>query len=1165
MTEAPSTRTVLGVLTKNRLLELARDVEVAVPSSGKKDDQVEALMDSGRLAFRGLVERLGRDELRAACQAHGLAAISRSRTELAASLLRAHGAADTVPPKPLFASRATERWLPRDKDIVQVRHRQWLVEEVVAGKAPDEATCVSLVCLDDDNAGQTLEVLWELELGAEVIQPETKGLGEITRFDAPHAFGAYLLALRWNLVTATDAKLFQSPFRAGIKILTHQLTPLRKALALPRANLFIADDVGLGKTIEAGLVLSELALRQRVDFALIVCPASVAMQWKDEMEKRFGLRFEIFSRAFVAKSHRERGFAVPPWSTFNRFIITYQTLRRPEYLEPLLQQLGERARKSLLILDEAHTIAPASASKYAVDSTITKVARELAPKFDNRLFLSATPHNGHSNSFAALLEILDPQRFTRGIAPSGPEALEAVMVRRLKSDLRQLPNTGTFPERKVVKVEVGAQDCPEVALSEMLAEYTDLVAPERGRGRLVFVNLQKRLLSSLQAFATTLDVHAESAMAKKLGVAARDDDDDDAPLDGDDESPYGEDDENEIARHASETRTQSQALGPIEGRGRELLAEMRALARKHARSPDAKMRELLAWVQEHQCAAVSFDPQARAKASASARKWSERRVIVFTEYADTKNAIVRLLRAAIEDTDAAEDRILELSGGIGDDQREAVQRAFNGPPSQHPVRILVCTDAAREGINLQAYCADLFHFDVPWNPGRMEQRNGRIDRTLQPAEHVRCHYFVYPHRPEDRVLEVLVDKVEIIRSELGSLGTVVAEQLTTTLERGIRKGTKSALDAATALPAGAERVTSELETTRGLDRLRAEIDDAGSILKSSRKILAFQPELLRQVIDEGLGLMQSAPLTELAPAKGGDGGRFELPELSDSWTSILDGMRPAQGRDEPEHVWRKKPPRPVVFDAPEVWSDEAVHLHLEHPFVQRILARFRAQGFSAHDLARVTVLPTKNDDEVRAVAFGRLSLFGPRATRLHDELVVVAAPWFETGRKGHLVPKSSKEDEQAVRDIEQALLALPTKTSKPMKTLERSLLDHAPKDFGTLWSYVTQEADARALDAEQKLKARAREEAIALTKILDAQRTTLDRELGARQLDLGFADTERDQRAQWESDRKHMETRRRELDKEREQEPRAIEELYAVARRRLVPVGLVYLWPETRG
>src|SRR5262249_21957382 len=153
-----------------------------------------------------------------------------------------------------------------------------------------------------------LEVLWERELGARVIHPETKGLGAIDCLDEPRGFAAYLHALKWGSVTSTDGRLFQSPFRAGIKLMRHQLVPLMKALELPRVNLFIADDVGLGKTIEAGLVMQELLLRQRVDQILIVCPAAVCLQWQGEMEKRFGLRFEIYNRAFVGRRRQERGF-----------------------------------------------------------------------------------------------------------------------------------------------------------------------------------------------------------------------------------------------------------------------------------------------------------------------------------------------------------------------------------------------------------------------------------------------------------------------------------------------------------------------------------------------------------------------------------------------------------------------------------------------------------------------------------------------------------------------------------------------------------------------------------------------------------------------------------------------------------------------------------------
>src|SRR5690606_32684189 len=169
--------------------------------------------------------------------------------------------------------------------VVQLRHRQWLVERIAVGE-PGESPLISLVCLDDDAPGEALEVLWDLELGARVLAPESQGLGRVERLDAPSHFGAYLHALEWSAVSAADATRLQAPFRAGIKLMAHQLTPLMKALELPRANLFIADDVGLGKTIEAGLVLQELLLRQQADFVLVACPASICLQWRDEMQRR---------------------------------------------------------------------------------------------------------------------------------------------------------------------------------------------------------------------------------------------------------------------------------------------------------------------------------------------------------------------------------------------------------------------------------------------------------------------------------------------------------------------------------------------------------------------------------------------------------------------------------------------------------------------------------------------------------------------------------------------------------------------------------------------------------------------------------------------------------------------------------------------------------------
>src|SRR5207247_1264352 len=156
---------------------------------------------------------------------------------------------------------------------------------------------------------------------AEVLTAESWDKLAGRDFDAPDLFAAYLYTLRWRSVTATDPRLFQAPFRAGIKLDAYQLEPLRKALQLPRVNLFIADDVGLGKTIEAGLIASELLLRRRVKEIVVACPPSMIQQWKDEMEARFGLTFEVLDRVYIERIRQERGYGVNPWTTFPRFIV----------------------------------------------------------------------------------------------------------------------------------------------------------------------------------------------------------------------------------------------------------------------------------------------------------------------------------------------------------------------------------------------------------------------------------------------------------------------------------------------------------------------------------------------------------------------------------------------------------------------------------------------------------------------------------------------------------------------------------------------------------------------------------------------------------------------------------------------------------------------------
>lgn len=1179
----PTSESVLETLSRERLHDVSRTMGIQVRGEREAKKRVAAIAGA-RLARQlpAVLRELGREELRAACRAHGLPDEGRARRELQERLLVAAGLLPTSLSEPPPAR--TAEGLPQPGQVVEARHRQWLVEEVVPGEV-GESPLVRMVCLDDDAPGRALEVLWDLELGARVLAPSVHGLGTGDGLDPPSHFGAYLHAVKWSAVSAADATRFQAPFRAGIKLMAHQLTPLMKALELPRANLFIADDVGLGKTIEAGLVLQELLLRHQADFVLVLCPPSVCLQWRDEMQRRFGLRFEVMTRQFVAHRRRDRGFGVNAWATHNRFILSHALLRRPEYRDSLLAHLGPRARKGLLILDEAHAAAPASASKYAVDSDLTHAVRDLAPRFDNRLFLSATPHNGHSNSFSALLEILDPVRFTRGVPVAGREALEPVMVRRLKRDLRQL-GVERFPRRMLVEIalendgsrwtarenrfdaetkqhepggtsELGEAPALELELAEKLARYTELCAPAKGRGRLVFVHLQKRLLSSPEAFARTLEVHARSVERQGGPVVASTQRQTGLDFEVDPES-HGEDDEAIAAAEDAEVARASAELPSPTEEAKGLLKSMRVLAERARRTPDAKVRAMLAWIREHMCPAVGSTD------AGTSRGWTDRRVILFTEYADTKRYLHDLLTQSIAHTDRAEERIRVFHGGMGDDTRDEVQRAFNAPPSEDPVRILIATDAAREGINLQAHCADLFHVDIPWNPSRLEQRNGRIDRTLQRAEEVRCHYFVYPARTEDIVLRTLVRKVETVQRELGSLGAVLLDDVERILEPGITSETEPRVAAIGASAARAE-VEDELETSRkDLTALRAEVVRAGRRLEESKAALAVSPDALRGVVDIGLRMAGTAGLARATGDHATLDGEdvYVLPDLGRGWAQTLDTLRPPRRRDESFWEWRNRPPRPVTFAPIERMSAEVEQLHLAHPLVKRVLDRFLAQGYSAHDLRRATAVVTKDDGLIRVVAYARLSLFGAGAARLHDELLAVASAW--SGEGAELTPLDAVETARSLAAVERALS---TGAQPAPVSVQARVAEHATDLYASLWPALEAEADAHAVQARTGLAQRARRESTELVKLLERQKVAIDKaSTKLRQGEL-FAAAETkslaEQQRQLRLDLEHLKKRRLTLDEELVTEPEAIASLYDVRMTRLSPVGLVVSYPES--
>ena len=1096
--------------------------------------------------------------------------------------------------------------------IALVRQRRYLVERVTPPPSPEQARLVDLSCLDDDAQGAPLSVLWEHEIDARILAEDGWSAVADRGFDDPALFAAYLRTLSWNCVTATDPNLFQAPFRAGIRIDAYQLEPLQKALRLPRVNLFIADDVGLGKTIEAGLIVRELLLRRRIDRIVIACPPAMLDQWQEEMDTRFGLPFTILDRAHVARTRRERGFSVNPWTTRSRFLVSHRLLIDEAYASGLRDWLGERAARTLLILDEAHHVAPASHARYAIDSQITRAIRDIAPRFEHRLFLSATPHNGHSNSFSALLEILDPQRFCRGV-PVLKRHLDEILVRRLKSDIRDLE--GGFPKRNVVSVEIDGlpEDAPELVLPAMLDEYRNLrerrLAQEssfrQAAGALVIGGLQKRLLSSVEAFARTLAVHrrsvqraldeamepdavspvlraeletltlgtepyaagtepAEFDAGKESGAGVADEGSDPAdPRDPD------ERDLDELMRRGTAATTDG---GPAEARAalqRELalVDQMREIADASRYDADPRVRRIVQWIDAHQCPVLSGTGD-------RPPPWSDRRLLIFTEYEDTRRWLQRQLEEAVAHSDRAGERIACYTGQTSRPRREDLKHAFNTEPGDHPLRILIATDAAREGLNLQRHCHDLFHFDLPWNPSRLDQRNGRIDRKLQPEDEVFCRYFAFTQRPEDRVLQVLVDKVERIREDLGSVARVLEARAARAIGReGMRRDGIARLAADIRDLSAGERqrtIETELEEARlRQDRLQREVEGLRNRLERSRLQAGLTPDRLRQTLSMSLRLAGAPAIYEVdgraapepdAPRQfrfpAEDGGLAGDP----GWLPALDSLRTRRQRAESFGEWRSRAAiRPVAFEDTGPLGDNVVHLHLEHRLARRLLGRFTAQGLVHHDLSKACL--TMAEGAVpRVVLLGRLAVYGPTATRLHEEIVPVTARWIDPGRRTEPLSPFGRAGEQTTLDSLQAALDAAGRDTVS-GVIQNRLAESARDDIADLSPHLTRRAEACAARARQQLAGRSAAEQQSMRELLARQRERIENAgKSDSQLTLAFDDDEKRQR---EADRRAWKRRLGAIETELEREPRRIAESYSVRTTRIDPLGLVYLWPRT--
>ncbi|MFD0883226.1 DISARM system SNF2-like helicase DrmD [Streptosporangium algeriense] len=1032
---------------------------------------------------------------------------------------------------------------PAIGDLVSVRGQSWVVGEVHAGGA---GTLVSLQSVEDGRYDDRLDVIWEIEPGRRVLP--SGSLPDVTPegFDPPDRLAAFLDAIRWSAVTSADVKTLQAPFRSGVAIEDYQLEPVARALDAPRVNLLLADDVGLGKTIEAGLVAQELLLRQRARRVMIVCPAGLTLKWRDEMAEKFGLDFTIVDTERCAIVRRTYGSAANPFRIHPLTIVSLPWLRGQKaqrLLDEVLDPSGLERRFDLLILDEAHHVAPAAPKQvYAVDSQQTKLIRRLAPHFTHRLFLSATPHNGYQASFTALLEILDDQRFARGVEPD-QAAVEETVVRRLKRHIVGADGTKRFLDRAAHAIPVRYPD-DEREIHGLLKEFAEIRRSRLNRsvkGRkaadLVTLLLKKRLFSSPAAFAHTVGVYLSNVTSASRTVA----DDDETP-------DWMEDFWEETATLDDEPLADAEddAVGmaaPLQGAATEeevaLLTRMRGWALDYAAAPDAKARELIAYLR----AVCRPD-----------KHWTNERVVVFTEYRDTQKWLVELLRQE----NLAGDRLAILHGGIAAEEREQLRVAFQTDPAEHPVRILLATDAASEGIDLQNHCHRLVNYDIPFNPNKLEQRIGRVDRWGQKNTPDIRHFVgtgwdgaVDSYEADLEFLSRVARKVAQMEDDLGSVNAVLAEAVQ-------RRMLNDISDYDVERAGGRGTVPAETNVGEQVRRLRANLDD-------TVRELGITPAGVRRVVDTALGLARQQPLRGHLDEKHLTESLYDVPPLTGSWARATAGL--ATKLKKKDELPRQ---RPVTFDAGATLDpdgrvrDDVVLAHLGHPLVSMSTRLLRA-AVSNPEIGLHRVTAVVSDDpglETTLVgAFFRFVLVGGDGVRLHEE-VLHAGGWVpENGRFRRL------ENLTTLNALLSRGLADGTPASAPVRHRLAGLWPRIGDAVVQSIDWRVDGRDQKRDQLERKLAQRLESEQTRIRAGLERFEATLRAKLAEDDdEDALFSRVEaarsKEELDQYRKDRRSWEERLSRLAEERDRELEAIAARYRDPKPHRFPVAVVFVVPK---
>jgi superfamily II DNA or RNA helicase len=551
--------------------------------------------------------------------------------------------------------------------------------------------------------------------------------------------------------SATDGHVLLAPMESNVIPLPHQIHALSRAISGDRVRYLLADEVGLGKTIEAGLVMRELKLRGLVRRTLVVSPKGIATQWVAEMQTHFNEQFQLvlgddigtLQRLAPGADHRSSA-----WSMFDQVIVSLDSVkpmdkrrgwtaeRVAEYNRSRFEDLIT-AGWDLVVVDEAHRLGGSTdqVARY-------KLGRGLAEAAPYVLLLSATPHQGKTDAFHRLMSLLDDDAFPDMDSVSR-ERVAPYVIRTEKRKAIDADGKPLFKPRRTQMAPVAwesrhhLQQLLYEAVTDYVREgYNQALREKKRHIGFLMILMQRLVVSSTRAIRTTLERRLAALKDGEQQASLRL-----AELENGAEGSESPDDEIAELYDMDGQELLDELLkshvSALQSEGSHVETLLDAALRCEQAGPDAKAEALIEWIYKLQ--AEENEPDLK--------------VLIFTEFVPTQQMLKEFL-------EARGISVVTLNGSMAMEERGAAQDAFR---KSH--RVLVSTDAGGEGLNLQ-FAHVIINYDIPWNPMRLEQRIGRVDRIGQPKT-VQAINFVFEDSVEFRVREVLEQKLSVIFEEFG--------------------------------------------------------------------------------------------------------------------------------------------------------------------------------------------------------------------------------------------------------------------------------------------------------------------------------------------------------------------------------------------------------------